>query len=94
MYTTISTPIQFRELFTQANRHDHLSYDGYRVLFDYLEECFDGEYEADAIELCCTFDEHNSLADYYAKYSNATEEKCDDHIVGFTNHGSVVAHQW
>lgn len=45
----------FCDMFNQAGRSHHFSYEGKWALFNYLEEVYDGEYSLDVIELCCTF---------------------------------------
>ena len=46
----------FRDAFIRAGRKENFSYDGLKVLFDYLEEIAP-EYELDVIELCCEYSE-------------------------------------
>lgn len=59
MKTTVSI-YDFRQAFHDMGRGDSFSYDGYRVLFEALEEFGDStgqEVELDVIALCCEFDE-------------------------------------
>ena len=59
MYQTISI-YDFEEAFRKAGRKDQFSYDGKKVLFDYLEALEDdtGEkVELDVIALCCEYEE-------------------------------------
>lgn len=56
---------QFRDAFQRYSRTD-FSYEGLKVLFDYLEEC-DPQYDLDVIGLCCGYAEDSALsiaADY------------------------------
>ena len=53
MRTTLSFE-DFRDAFRAHNRLDTFSYDGARILYDYLEE-MDPNYELDVIALCCEF---------------------------------------
>ncbi len=59
MKTTVSI-YDFRDAFRQYGRADNFSYDGLRVLFEFLEEYEDStgsEVELDVIALCCDFSE-------------------------------------
>lgn len=51
---------QFCDAFRDCNRNENFSYDGKRVLFDFLEQ-FEEEtgqpYDLDAIALCCEYTE-------------------------------------
>lgn len=50
----------FRDAFRNYNRLDNFSYEGARVLFDYLDQLSDDtgkNYELDVIGLCCEFTE-------------------------------------
>lgn len=49
----------FREAFRARGRAEQFSYDGFKVLFDYLEEMSDpaDPVELDVIALCCEFSE-------------------------------------
>jgi len=60
----------FEDAFRKAGRKDQFSYDGKKVLFDYLEAYEDdtGEkVELDVIALCCEYEE-SSIADIAANY--------------------------
>lgn len=58
---------QFCDQFERAGREDNFSYEGKWTLFDYLEEAFNGEYDLDVIELCCTYTEDSieNVLKYY-----------------------------
>ena len=59
MKTTVSL-YDFRDAFRQYDRANSFSYDGYRVLFEFLEEYEDStgsEVELDVIGLCCEYSE-------------------------------------
>ena len=59
MKTTVSI-YDFRDAFRQYGRADNFSYDGLRVLFEFLEEYEDStgsEVELDVIAVCCEYDE-------------------------------------
>jgi len=69
MFQTISI-YDFENAFRTAGRKDQFSYDGKKVLFDYLEAYEDdtGEkLELDVIALCCEYEE-SSVADIAASY--------------------------
>lgn len=49
----------FREMFEQSSRANNFSYEGLGVLFDYLDEMYEEDYEFDLIEICCSFTDYN-----------------------------------
>jgi hypothetical protein len=105
MKTTISL-YDFRDAFYQANRGTQFSYDGLKVLFEYLEEYekdTGSEVELDVIGLCCDFNESTleEIAENYGynlkgddddeKRENLIEWLNDRTLVcGVTNEGSIV----
>jgi len=105
MKTTISL-YDFRDAFYQANRGAQFSYDGLKVLFEYLEEYEDStgsEVELDVIALCCEFSE-STLEEIARDYGYDLEGEDDDEkrenliewlndrtlVCGVTNEGSIV----
>ena len=67
---SINNVYQFREAFRLAGRSDQFSYEGFEVLFDYLDELSEdtGEpVELDVIALCCEYYESSieELIDNY-----------------------------
>jgi hypothetical protein len=65
----------FRDAFQKAGRENNFSYDGLRVLFDYIEEVEEScgeEIELDVIGLCCDFAESH-WSDIANDYSNLFE---------------------
>ena len=69
MYQTISI-YDFQDAFRKTGREDQFSYDGKKMLFDYLEALEDdtGEkVELDVIALCCEYEE-TAAADIAASY--------------------------
>ena len=105
MKTTVSL-YDFRDAFRQYDRANNFSYDGYRVLFEALEEYEDStgsEVELDVIALCCEFNE--STPDEIARdYGYELEGDDDDEkrenlidwlndrtmVCGVTDDGSIV----
>ena len=105
MKTTVSL-YDFRDAFRQYDRANNFSYDGYRVLFECLEEYEDStgsEVELDVIALCCEFNE--STPDEIARdYGYELEGDDDDEkrenlidwlndqtmVCGVTDDGSIV----
>lgn len=95
----------FRDAFRRMDRQDNFSYEGQRVLFDYLED-IDPDWELDVIALCCEFTE-DSPEDIAANYDiditsadgdtdaiNAiVREYLEENtsIIGETPHGFVYA---
>jgi hypothetical protein len=105
MKTTISL-YDFRDAFYQANRGTQFSYDGLRVLFEYLEEYekdTGSEVELDVIGLCCDFNE-STLEEIARDYGYNLKGDDDDEkrenliewlndrtlVCGVTNEGSIV----
>ena len=63
MYITVNVH-EFREAFQRIGRANNFSYEGFGILFDYLEEleASSGEsYELDVIWICCDFVEEDPL---------------------------------
>jgi len=79
MYQTISI-YDFQDAFRKAGRNEQFSYDGKKVLFDYLEVFEDdtGErVELDVIALCCEYEE-SAVADIAANHNIDIEELDED----------------
>lgn len=64
---TIDTAYKFEQAFKAYNRQDNFSYEGLRVLFDYLDSMGDNV-ELDVIGLCCEYSE-DTLDDIISDYS-------------------------
>jgi hypothetical protein len=65
----------FCDAFNQMGRKDQFTYDGLRVLFDYIEEVEEScgeEIELDVIGICCDFAESH-WSDIANDYSNLFE---------------------
>ena len=80
MYQTVTFE-DFRDAFRAYDRLENFTYDGARILFDYLEALEDdlGErIELDVIALCCDYaeDTPEDIADYYG--FKHTLDKMDD----------------
>jgi len=74
---------QFCDRFKQMNRDNNFSYEGKRVLFDYLEDYEEDtgeELELDIIALCCEFCEYGNIEEYLNNYYTTDEinEKIQD----------------
>lgn len=96
---------QFVDAFRSMGREGQFSYDGLRLLFDYLEEGFDGEYTLDVIALCCEYVEE-PVEDVFNNYSlcqcgedicqcgkvGIVEEYLSDNtqFLGFTNEEKTI----
>lgn len=94
MYLPIYNVHQFRQLFVDANRASQFSYEGLETLFNYIEDAFGDDYEADAIGICCSYSEYDSFEEYAEQYDHADEEELLGNLVGTTANGSVVVHNW
>lgn len=76
MRTTLSFE-DFRDAFRAHNRLDTFSYDGARILYNYLEQ-LDPDYELDVIALCCDFsddDVETIIQDYGIEIDPESEDR-------------------
>lgn len=97
MKTTLSV-YDFRDAFKKAGRAEQFSYDGLKILFDYLEQYEEDtgtEYELDVIGLCCDFAEQNwqsIAADYKIELDeNENEEEQEQQVIDFlTDEGVFI----
>ena len=77
---SINNVYQFREAFRLAGRSDQFSYEGLKVLFDYLDELSEdtGEtIELDVAALCCEYYE-SSVQELIDNYNIDLSEVDDD----------------
>lgn len=95
MYQTISI-YAFQDSFRKAGREDQFSYDGKKLLFDYLEAYEDdtGEkVELDVIALCCEYEE-SSVTDIAASYDidieGLEEEEALETVMDYLNDNTRV----
>lgn len=84
----------FCDAFRNMNRDENFSYEGKRLLFDYLEE-IDQNYDLDVIALCCDYleDTEEAIRKYYSLESDASVEDYlseNTSIIGQTKDGSFV----
>jgi hypothetical protein len=87
---SIDNAYQFRELFHGEYRN-HFSYEGFEALYNYLEECFDGQtYEVDAVALCCEFTE-DTIENIKYNYSLPDAYEIDDILEYIENNSTIVA---
>jgi hypothetical protein len=87
MKTTVSR-YDFERAFVDADRKYNFSYEGLKVLFDYLEDYEEQtgeEIELDVIALCCDYSE-DTVADIANNYSIDLSE-CEDGICTASAHG-------
>lgn len=82
MFTRV-TLSDFRDAFRSNGRKDQFSYDGLRVIFDYMEELEDsiGEsIELDVVAICCDYAEmtpEEVIEAYSIPYDAATDDLWD-----------------
>jgi len=95
MYQTINS-YDFETAFNKAGRKDQFSYDGKKVLFDYLEAYEDdtGEkVELNVIALCCEYEE-SSVTDIAANYDidikRLDEDEALDTVLEYLNDNTQV----
>lgn len=91
---------QFCDAFRDAGRADNFTYEGKKVLFEYLEmledDC-DTSIELDVIALCCDFSEYDEeeLQNDYGldnPFDNMSEE-IKERVIGHTKN-TVVLHSY
>jgi hypothetical protein len=108
MKTTVSV-YDFRDAFQSMGRGSHFSYQGLRILFDWLEELEASggdELELDVVALCCDFAESTPkevAKDYRIDIEGLSEDsipeavRCylmdDGNFIGETDDGSIVYRQ-
>ena len=86
----------FERAFKNFER-DNFSYDGLKVLFEYLEEYEDStgeEVELDVIALCCDYMEYDSLKeyndDYGTKYSEIDAIQDDTTLIKIDDNSFII----
>ena len=71
----------FERGFVECNRKENFTYEGLRLIFDYLEDLEDDlgeEFEYDPIALCCEFTEYESIQDVFEDYAiQETDQSID-----------------
>jgi predicted ArsR family transcriptional regulator len=89
MKTTVNFS-HFRDSFTKANRTDQFSYDGLKIIFDYIEQYEQDsgdEVELDVIGICCDFAEQHwkdIASDYSIPFDeNENEEEQEAEILDY-----------
>ena len=85
----------FRDAFRACGRKDQFSYEGLGALFEYLEDFAGGDYELDAIALCCEYSEDTveQIAEAYGLElpPDESEEEHKEIVRDYLdNHTSVV----
>ena len=78
LVTTIDNAYQLEQLFREYEREDHFSHEGFKALYDYLEEfseCTEEDFKIDVIALCCDFTEYESWEEIYNDYSYSYNNK-------------------
>lgn len=94
MFTRV-TLSDFRDSFRAAGRKDQFSYDGLRVIFDYLEELESdlGEpVELDVIAICCDYAEMTpeEVIEAYSIPYDASEDALWDTVRDYLNDCSFI----
>ena len=95
MKTTVSI-YDFRDAFHQCGRGNSFSYDGLKVLFDYLEGYEDStgsEVELDVIALCCEFNEATPdeiARDYGYELEGDDDDEKRDNLIDWLNDQTTV----
>lgn len=90
----ISNSHAFQRAFIDSNRGNQFTDEGFDALFDYIEDGYGEDYELDVIALCCDYNEHDCLHDYYDAYSHHTHDECDEYIIAVTSTGSILVRAW
>lgn len=90
MFTRV-TLSDFRDAFRAAGRKDQFSYDGFKVLFDYLDDV-EG-YVLDVVEICCDYYEmtpEEIIEAYDIPYDAAEDDLWKTVRVYLRNHTFIV----
>jgi len=100
MYRNINF-CEFCDAFRDMGRNEQFSYEGKRVLFDYLEEMESAtgeDMELDVIAICCEFSEDSpeDIADMYSidlsEFDPDTDdENIRDHVIEYLENETMVA---
>lgn len=70
---------KFRDSFKTMNRDDY-SYEGYEVLYNFLEEVSEGDYDLDVVGVCCEFSEDEANY-FFEQYDVKSIEELSDHTI-------------
>lgn len=94
MFTRVNLSA-FRDAFRTAGRKDQFSYDGLRVIFDYMEELGDslGEpIELDVVAICCDYAEMTpeEVIEAYSIPYDASEDDIWDTVRDYLNDRSII----
>lgn len=94
MFTRV-TLSDFRDAFRAAGRKDQFSYDGLRVIFDYMEELEDsiGEsIELDVVAICCDYSEMTpeEIIEAYSIPYDAAEDDLWDTVRDFLEDCTII----
>ena len=85
----------FRDEFRKCDRYDSFSYEGYEVLFDYLEELEEScgeEWELDVIAICCDWAEE-PLQDILDNYNLESLEELEEQTTVLHVQGDMYIYQ-
>lgn len=85
----------FRDEFRKYDRYDTFSYEGYEVLFDYLEEMEEDcgeEWELDVIAICCDWAE-DSLENILEEYNLESLEELEEQTIVLHVQGDMYIYQ-
>ena len=77
--TTIDNAYQLEQLFREYGKEGYFSYEGFKALYDYLEEfseCTGEDFKIDVIALCGDFTEYESWEKIYNDYSYSYNNEC------------------
>jgi hypothetical protein len=81
---------EFRDAFFRMGRKDNFSYEGKAVLFNYLEEIYDGStWELDVIALCCDFSEM-SFEELKNDYDRENEHESKEDFLEYLNDHTIL----
>lgn len=92
MKITINYVGQFRNEFHRQGRGNTFSYDGYEILFNYLEEG-DPDTELDVVSLCCDYAESDPdtiAKDYALEWEGKTPAEVHELVIEYLEHNSSV----
>jgi hypothetical protein len=92
MHITINSVSQFLNAFAEAGRKFQFSYEGFEVLYNYIEET-DPDYELDVISLCCSTCEdtvENIINNYGIDVVGLDEAEAKEAVLDFLHETTTV----
>ncbi len=89
---------EFERAFAGMDRKENFSYEGLKLLFEYLEEMEEDagiEIELDVVGLCCEYSEYESLEEIAENYGiEGEEDEIEEYLMDHTDFVSKEFKTW